>query len=106
MSKKKKVLDDSDEEEYSVEKIIDKRIVNGKVEYFLKWRNYSDADNTWEPEDNLDCPDLIEEFEKKYSKKQAAKSEKKSSRHSASSSNVDESESKDKKKVYVILNLD
>ena len=46
------------------------RVRHGKVEYLIKWEGYPDSENTWEPQANLDCPDIINKFE------EAAKSKK------------------------------
>jgi len=57
--------EDAEEEIYEVEKIINKKIINKKIFYLIKWKHYSDMYNTWEPKENLNCDQLIYEFENK-----------------------------------------
>lgn len=54
---------DNEAEEYVVEKILDKRWKGGETQYFVKWANYPDSDNTWEPAENVDSQYLIDAFE-------------------------------------------
>jgi hypothetical protein len=52
------------EEEYEVEKILDKRKHYGKTQYLIKWKGYPLSEASWEPEENLNCPKLLKEFNK------------------------------------------
>ena len=53
------------EEQYVVESVVGKKVTKkGKVQYLLKWKNWPHSANTWEPAENLDCPELLAAYEK------------------------------------------
>ena len=57
---------EEEEEEFVVEKILNKRVIDGNIEYFLKWKGFSDEDNTWERKDSLQCFHLMDQFEEEH----------------------------------------
>nr|XP_054593943.1 E3 SUMO-protein ligase CBX4 isoform X1 [Nothobranchius furzeri] len=48
---------------FAVESIEKKRSRKGRVEYLVKWRGWSPRYNTWEPEENILDPRLLDAFE-------------------------------------------
>jgi len=76
-------------EEYVVEKIVGRRKKNSQIEYLLKWKGYSDDDNTWTPAKLCNCQDLIAQFIEQHAKENppSSKKRKETDGNSSSSSN-------------------
>ena len=56
------------EEEYEVEKILNKKKFRGKDWYLVWWKGYMVEEDTWEPRENLgNMEDLVKEFKEEYS---------------------------------------
>jgi len=50
-----------------VEKILNKRVVQGKEKFLVRWKGYTAEGNTWESRENLEnAKELVEEFEREY----------------------------------------
>jgi len=84
-NKKQKNADSSDEEEksddedreYAVEKIIMRKGVGKRRLYRIRWAGFSDAHNSWEPEENLGgAKKLVREFNKNADEREAKQMEK------------------------------
>jgi len=50
---------------FAAERITKKRLKNGQIEYLVKWKGWSPKYSTWEPEENILDPRLIEIFKEK-----------------------------------------
>jgi chromodomain-containing protein len=59
----KETKENVEAEEFEVEKILEKRTKNGLTQYKIRWTGFTEKDDTWEPEKNLDCQEKIHEFE-------------------------------------------
>jgi hypothetical protein len=60
-------------QEYRVQAVKGKRIREGVTEYYIKWFNYGEKDNSWEPVANLKgSAMLIAAFESKFKSKTTA----------------------------------
>ncbi|EDW07391.1 M-phase phosphoprotein 8 isoform X1 [Drosophila mojavensis] len=63
--------DDDVDREFEVEAIVGHKSKNGESFFLVRWKGYGKEDDSWEPEAELNCDDLIEEYRKKNSKKSA-----------------------------------
>lgn len=57
----------AEQEEYIIKGIVDKRVVNKKLELKIWWKGYLKKDASWEPRNEImaAAPDMVLEFEKK-----------------------------------------
>ena len=53
--------------EWKVEKILDMRTQRSQNQYLIRWKGYSNAHDSWEPQENINAPLLMAEFEKQRS---------------------------------------
>ena len=57
------------EEEYEVEKILNRRKMWGKDKFLVWWKEYTVETDTWEERENLEnAKELVKEFEREYGK--------------------------------------
>jgi len=55
------------EEEWEVEKIMNKRKVQGREKYLVQWKGCTAEIDTWESRENLkNAMELVEEFKREY----------------------------------------
>lgn len=70
MVKKQRLQDD----EYEVEKIVQRRTEGGRVLYQVKWKGYREEESTWEPSEHLKgCQELVDAYERSHPVSQVAK---------------------------------
>ena len=54
------------EEEWIVEEVLDSKVINRKLRYLVKWKDFGIEHNSWEPWDNVHAPDRVADFYRKH----------------------------------------
>lgn len=57
--------DGLEESEFEVEQILKHKFKRGKLLYLIRWKGFESKWDTWEPKENLTCPDKILAYTKK-----------------------------------------
>lgn len=76
--------------EYEVDSIIDSKLVKGRAKYRIRWKGWDESDDTWQFEDELNCPDLIRAFTKKNGKSTPKKGKPKGKKRKNNSGSEDD----------------
>ena len=54
------------DEEYEVERILDKKMISETAHYLVKWKEYNISESTWKSRMNLrNCVRMLQQFEKR-----------------------------------------
>ena len=63
-----------EEEEWEVEKMINKKKIQGKEKYLVLWKRYTVEEDTWKNKENLkNMMKLVEGFKRNYSREEEEK---------------------------------
>ena len=54
------------EEEWVVEDILDSKLINWKLQYLVKWKDFGMEHNSWEPQENVHALDIVVDFYQKH----------------------------------------
>uniref|UniRef100_A0A0A9YW54 Chromobox 3 n=1 Tax=Lygus hesperus TaxID=30085 RepID=A0A0A9YW54_LYGHE len=57
--------------QFEVESIIDSRKRKGRTEFKIRWKGYTASSDTWEPERNLNCPEILDAWKADKEKEKA-----------------------------------
>ncbi|SLM38963.1 reverse transcriptase domain protein [Lasallia pustulata] len=57
---------DNNEKVYDVEKILQSRLENSKLQYLVKWKDYGMNDNTWEPASQFTSKKVLQDFHRHH----------------------------------------
>jgi transposase InsO family protein len=60
------LVEEAGDEHYEVEQVLDSRLLQNKLHFLVKWKGYSYEHNQWVSEDDMDAPELLQEFYKKH----------------------------------------
>jgi hypothetical protein len=57
----------NDEEHYKIDEIIDvrKKGHNRRLEYLVHWKGYFTSERSWVPQNDLNAPELLKQFQNK-----------------------------------------
>ncbi|EGT34760.1 CBN-HPL-2 protein [Caenorhabditis brenneri] len=67
---KKAKIEEEKGDVFVVEKVLSRRIGKaGREEFLIQWQGFPESDSSWEPRENLQCTEMLEQFEKESAKR-------------------------------------
>jgi hypothetical protein len=65
--------EEEEEDMFEVEEIIDDRIYHDRRQFLLRWKSFDSDEASWEYEDDMNCPELIDGYKQRKAARELAK---------------------------------